>query len=792
MKQEPKFGLFPVLPIRNTVIFPGTALPLRVGRPGSVTGLEKAIQGDGWILSITQKNDKGSKDPSSSDLFRVGTLCHIEKVRGNANDGFQVLVRGIGRFRVSEFTDKDGRIEADASLWPDQSDMDEGTKNALLDSLKSLAKEILDLLPTNTEQLSQVVDGIEDLAFLSHLCAANLEIPLEKKQEILETVDVKVRVLQLLGLMQTQKGNLEVQSEIRSKLSNRMDKMQREAILREQMKAIQEELGEGEDSPTGDNYEKKIADAGMPEEVNKTALHEFRRLKAIGSGSPEAHVIRNYLDLLCAMPWNKAASSDIDLNAAREQLEKDHYGLQDIKKRILQHLAVMKLKPGGKGSILLLVGPPGVGKTSIGQSVAKALGRKFVRVSLGGVRDDSEIRGHRRTYVGAMPGRIVQGIKRGGEKNPVIMMDEIDKLSRSFQGDPASALLEVLDPEQNTNFLDHYLDVPFDLSQAVFIATANTLDTIPGPLLDRMEVIDISGYTTAEKFHIAKRHLLPKVLEEHGMDDSKLTISDEALLRIISHYTREAGARDLQRRLAAICRGCSEKIVKATELPVQVGISDLEDLLGLEKYTHEVAERLAPSGVVTGLAWTPQGGEILFIETTAMQGSGKLIITGQLGEVMKESAQIALSLVRSKLSSFFPGFDFEKKDIHVHVPAGAIPKDGPSAGVTMFTSIASLFSGRSVDPKLAMTGEISLRGTVMPVGGIKEKVIAAHRAGIERLILSSRNKKDLRDVPDEVKTQLKIEFVEDVTQVLKIALDIDANWGVPTLGAPPPSPTAAA
>ncbi len=792
MKQEPTYGLFPVLPIRNTVIFPGTALPLRVGRPGSVAAMEKAIQGEGWILTVTQKNDKGSKDPTSKDLFHVGTLCHIEKVRGNANDGFQVLVRGVARFRISEFTDKEGRIEAEADLWPDQADMDEGTKKALLDSLKSLAKEILDLLPANTEQLSQVVDGIEDLAFLSHLCAANLEIPLDKKQEILETIGVKARVLQLLGLMQSQKENLQVQSEIRSKLSNRMDKMQRDAILREQMKAIQEELGEGEDSPTGDNYEKKIAEAGMPDEVKKAALHEFKRLKTIGSGSPEAHIIRNYLDLLVAMPWNKAASQDIDLDAARAQLEKDHYGLQDIKKRILQHLAVMKLKPGGKGSILLLVGPPGVGKTSIGQSVAKALGRKFVRVSLGGVRDDAEIRGHRRTYVGAMPGRIVQGIKRGGEKNPVLMMDEIDKLSRSFQGDPASALLEVLDPEQNTNFLDHYLDVPFDLSQCVFIATANTLETIPAPLLDRMEVIELSGYTTAEKLHIAKRHLLPKVLEEHGMDETKLTISDEALLRVISHYTREAGARDLQRRLAAICRGSSEKIVKATAFPIRVEVNELEEMLGPEKYTHEVAERLAPSGVVTGLAWTPQGGEILFIETTAMQGSGKLIITGQLGEVMKESAQIALSLVRSKLSSIFPGFDFEKKDIHVHVPAGAIPKDGPSAGVTMFTSVASLFSGRSVDPKLAMTGEISLRGTVMPVGGIKEKVIAAHRAGIEKLILCSRNKKDLRDVPDDVKSAMKIEFVDDVTQVLKIALDIDVNWNTPTLGTPPPSPTAAA
>ncbi|RZA01147.1 MAG: endopeptidase La, partial [Proteobacteria bacterium] len=588
-----------------------------------------------------------------------------------------------------------------------------------------------------------------------------------------ETVSVKARTLKLLDYLVHMKENLDVQSQIREKLTHKLGKNQRESLLREQMRTIREELGEGGEDDLASTYRKKIEDAGMPEEVAKIALDELKRLEAVGKSSPETHVIRNYLDLLVAMPWNKASASDIDLTEARRILDEDHYGLDKIKKRILQQLAVMKLRKEGKGTILLFVGPPGVGKTSLGMSIARALGRKFVRASLGGVRDDAEIRGHRRTYIGAMPGKIIQSLKRAGENNPVMMLDEIDKLSNSYQGDPAAALLEVLDPEQNNTFNDHYLDVPFDLSKVVFIATANNIDRIPGPLLDRMEVIELSGYTTAEKLHIARQHLLPKQRREHGVEAGQLTISDEALLRVISHHTREAGVRDLQRKVAEIIRANTEKVLALEEgASTRVEIGDLEEIFGPERFAHEMAERIVPPGVVTGLAWTPVGGDILYIEAELMPGTGKLTITGQLGDVMKESAQIALSLVRSRLSSLVPGFDFAKNDLHLHVPSGAIPKDGPSAGIAMLTAIASLFSGRRVRPKIAMTGEITLRGAVLPVGGVKEKIIAAHRAGIEKIILSKRNEKDLREVPEDVRANLNFEFVENASEVVKAALGL--------------------
>jgi ATP-dependent Lon protease len=797
--EYPTNRFIPVLPIRNTVVFPGTGLPLRVGRQKSIAAIQRAAAlgekdnkaGD-WIVVITQKNETEGREPNPSDLYTAGTLCKIEKVRGNAEDGFQVLVRGVARYRVEEFVEKEGRIEALGDVWNDYEDTDPKTLEALTDSLKTTAGDILKLLPADTSQLEEMLEAIKDLTLLTHLCSGNIELPVAKKQELLETVSLKARALALLNLMQSQKDALEIQNEIREKLSHKMGKVQREAILREQLKTINEELGE-EGSSGKEDYRKKIDDAKMPDDVKKVALDELKRLETIGNQSPEAHVIRNYLDLLVAMPWAKSGSNDIDLDKAREVLNQDHYGLDKIKRRILQHLAVMKLKKEGRGSIMLLVGPPGVGKTSLGQSIAKALGRKFVRGSLGGVRDDSEIRGHRRTYIGAMPGRIVQSLKRAGENNPVFLLDEVDKLSRSYNGDPASALLEVLDPEQNSTFLDHYLDVPFDLSKVFFIATANTLETIPGPLLDRMEVIDLNGYTSAEKLHIAKNHLVPKQKKEHGIAEEALAISDDALLRVITHYTREAGVRELQRSIATLCRASTEKVIdreKAGESkPVEVRLEQLDDLLGPERYIHEVAERLVPPGVVTGLAWTPQGGEILFIEAGQMPGTGRLTLTGQLGDVMKESAQIALSLVRSNLAQIVDkSFEFDKKDIHIHVPAGGIPKDGPSAGITMLTTIASLFSGRSVSPKLAMTGEITLRGSVMPVGGIKEKVKAAHRAGIEKIIMSKRNEKDLRDVPEEVKSALKFEFVETAADVFRIALGLEVTTStlpVQQTGAPP-------
>lgn len=774
-----------VLPIKNTVIYPGAAIPLRVGRTQSIAAVQKAYETGRTILAVSEKVDTEGRDVNSGDLYSVGTLSKIEKLRGDSKEGYQILLRGVSRYRINSFEDGEDHIWADGDVWKEIIDDDQSTHKALLESLKQLAKEILELLPSDTRQLAELVEGIEDLSFLAYLCASNLEIEKSKKQEILETPAVRNRVLLLLDIMQKLKNALEVQGEIREKLSAKMGKFQREAILREQLKTIREELGEGESQNLGgpggvgnkDEYRRKIDEAQMPEAIKKVALEELNRLEAVGSTSPETHVIRNYLDLLCVLPWSKSSADstfeNLDLATARETLDRDHYGLEPIKKRVLQHLAVMKLKKSGRGQILLFVGPPGVGKTSLGQSIAKALGRKFVRGSLGGVRDDAEIRGHRRTYIGAMPGRIIQGIKRAGENNPVFMLDEIDKLGRGFQGDPSAALLEVLDPEQNNTFLDHYLDVPFDLSKIFFIATANSLESIPGPLLDRMEVVELSGYTTAEKLHIAKNHLLPKQLEEHGLTSQQLVFSDESVLKIIHSYTREAGVRDLQRKIATLCRSFAEKVLQPeTQLPVRIDIDSLEEPLGAERFVHEVAERLNPPGVATGLAWTPQGGEILFIEANLMPGKGQLLLTGQLGDVMKESTQIALSLVRSRLAHLIPGFEFEKKDIHVHVPAGGIPKDGPSAGITMLTTIASLLTGRSVHSKLAMTGEVTLRGAVMPVGGIKEKVIAAHRAGIERIVLSKRNQKDLREVPEEVRSALKFEFVETATEVLQIALNL--------------------
>lgn len=772
--------LLPVLSVRESVILPGSALPLRVGRKQSIEAVEAAQKNGNMILAVSQKSGYDHDNVEIDDLRTIGTLAQIDRIRGNAKDGYQIFLRGVTRYRVNQFSMKDGYIAAAAEEWKDVMDADPSTFATMLDVMKNMSEKILQLLPNDTRLLSELVKEINDLSHLTYLTAANLDIDAKKKQEILETAGLKDRSLKVLESMQKMKDELEVQVEIRNKLGHKLGKHQRETILREQLRTIQEELGDIEKGEEKDDLRKKIVDAGMPEETLKVALDEFKRLESMGPNSPESHVIRNYLDLLVALPWKKNSSeseiADLDLEKAREILDAEHYGLDKIKKRVLQHLAVMKLKKTSRGQILLLVGPPGVGKTSLGQSIAKALGRKFVRGSLGGVRDDAEIRGHRRTYIGAMPGRIIQGIKRAGENNPVFMLDEIDKLGRGFQGDPAAALLEVLDPEQNATFLDHYLDVPFDLSNVFFIATANSLDTIPGPLLDRMEIIDLSGYTTAEKLHIAKNHLIPKQWTEHGLSNDQLMISDEALLKLINSYTREAGVRDLQRKIVTLCRAMAEKVLsKDSVLPIKIELADIEEVFGNERFMHEVANTMNPPGVATGLAWTPQGGEILFIEANLMPGKGSLILTGQLGEVMRESTQIALSLVRSRLAHVIPGFEFERKDIHVHVPAGAIPKDGPSAGITMLTTIASLLTGRSISPKLAMTGELTLRGAVMPVGGIKEKLIAAHRAGIEKVILSKRNQKDLKDVPEEVRNGLKIELVETAAEVLKIALDLDAS-----------------
>ncbi len=782
--------LLPVLPLRNAVAWSGLTVPFLVRRPGAVAALKQARAEGGLLLAVAQKNHL-EHEPDESEMHRVGTLLKIEKVSGSDSRGYQVMVRGLARYRVDEFVRTGDHWNARAEAWAEVPGADQETIDVLFKSVKDLAHEILDLLPGNTKPIEQALDEVQDPELLASLCAFRLELPMEKQQQLIEAASLKDRILGLLEQMRERREAISLQNDIRNRMSEKIGKQQRESILREQLKAIHEELGDGSEEDGGGDLSKKIQGAAMPDDIRKIAEKELKRLETIGSSSPESNVIRTYLDWLITMPWDKesgAGVADLDLDAAQAVLDEDHYGLDKIKKRIIQNLAVMKLKKAGQGSILLFVGPPGVGKTSLGQSIAKALGRKFVRASLGGMRDDAEIRGHRRTYIGALPGRIIQGIKRAGEKDPVFMLDEIDKLSQSFYGDPAGALLEVLDPEQNKAFNDHYLDVPFDLSKVLFVATANTLDTIPAPLLDRMEVIHLSGYTTSEKLGIAKRYLVPKQRKENGLGEANVEIDDETLVQVITKYTRESGVRELQRRIGALFRAAAEKVIRKTsEGPVKIDTSWLEDAFGLERFTSEVTDKaIAQPGVVTGLAWTPQGGEILLIEAKSMPGKGGLMLTGQLGDVMKESAQIAMSIVRSQLAELAPTFEFDRKDIHIHVPSGAIPKDGPSAGITLMTSIASLLTGRAPSHELAMTGEITLRGAVMPVGGIKEKVIAAHRAGIKQVVMSRRNQRDLREVPEEVKSQMQFHFVENAAQVLEIALGIKpepaALQSVPGLG----------
>jgi ATP-dependent Lon protease len=601
-----------------------------------------------------------------------------------------------------------------------------------------------------------------------------MRLSVYEQQELLEIRSLKEKSLKFLDILIDQKESIKFQMEMAAKFNEEMNKNHRANMLKEQLKAIQEELNDTDGVSGKKDYRELIDEANMPEEVKEVALEEVLKLERQGPHSSEENVIRNYLDLLTTLPWGKSEIKNIDIGAARKLLDDEHYGLEKVKDRIIQHLTVMKLKQNKQGSILLLVGPPGTGKTSLGKSIAEVLGREYVRISLGGVKDEAEIRGHRRTYLGALPGRIIQGMKRAGAKNPVFILDEVDKLMAAYNGDPASALLEVLDPEQNDSFSDHYLDVPYDLSDVFFIATANSLRDIPGPLRDRMEIIEIGSYTSHEKFHIAKDHLISIVLEEHGLDETQLQIDDEALKTIIEKYTREAGVRGIKRQLSAVARVVSEKIVVGkVEIPYIVKEDMLYDILGHELTQYDLAGKNNPPGVVTGLAWTPVGGDILFIEGAFMPGSGKLTLTGQLGDVMKESAKISQSLIRSRLAFNLKSVEFDKKDLHIHVPSGAIPKDGPSAGAALLTTIASLVIGHEVDPKLAMTGEISLRGAVLPVGGIKEKVIAAHRAGIERIIIPRENLKDLDDVPEDVKNEIEFIPADTVEDVIKETIGIE-------------------
>src|SRR5512145_493197 len=767
--------VLPILPLRNSVFFPGGVLPLAVGRQKTIALIKDAVRDEQVIGVVTQRRAE-EEDPGAADLYTVGTVARVVKLLKMGEENCSLVVQGLARFKVLELVQESPYLKARVDPVEDKTSTDDVEVEALAINLKKLAREVIELMPELPAAATELVESITHPGHLADLIAANVDVPIEEKQQVLETIDLKARMKLVLELLNRKREILKLSNKIDSAVKGEMSKTQREYYLRQQLKAIKEELGEiGEEEEELDELAERLKKAGLPPDVEKVAQKELSRLKAIPTASSEYTVARTYLDWIADLPWSKRTEDNLDIENARTVLDADHYALQKIKKRILEYLAVRKLKNDMRGPILCLVGPPGVGKTSLGQSVARATGRKFVRLSLGGVRDEAEIRGHRRTYVGALPGRFIQSMKKAGTKNPVMMLDEIDKLGADFRGDPSAALLEVLDPEQNYSFSDHYLDVAFDLSKVMFIATANQLDPVPGPLRDRMEIIELSGYTFEEKEQIAKIHLLPKQLREHGLTGDMIILEDPALLTMTTSYTREAGVRNLERRIADVCRAvavevASGKITAGSRRAVDE--ADLAGMLGPEKFYNETAERTEIPGVATGLAWTAAGGDILFIEATRMQGKGSLTLTGQLGDVMKESAQAALSYLRSKADTIGIASNFlEKTDIHVHFPAGAIPKDGPSAGVTILTALVSLLTGIRVRSDVAMTGEITLRGLVLPVGGIKEKVLAAHRAGMKRIILPARNEKDLTDVPEQARKELEFVFATHMDEVLKAALE---------------------
>ena len=777
-----------VLPLDEGVMFPGTAseFSLDDGLGEHVKGLVGA--GKGFLVGLTRRDlDDEEAVAPEDEFYEVGTLLKVEATQASSS-GLLARVRSFRKVRIRSLAIDGDEIVARVTYQTDVDDWD-GTES---EEVLAAAKAKIQSMGKHFRGSGPFIKALRAMASIEELMAAvmpMLPAAVEDKQRILELTSKREAGHAFVELLGQQKQALEVRAEMSRKMNERQSKAHREALLREQLKVIQEELAESQGKADGGkDYRERIDEAEMPDEVRQVALEQLDKLEALGPGNAESGVIRNYLDLLVALPWISEEPPDVDLVEARAILDRDHFGMDKPKARIVQHLAVMKLKNSRKGSILLLVGPPGTGKTSLGRSVAEAMGREYVRMSLGGIRDEAEIRGHRRTYVGALPGRIIQGIRRAGVKNPVFVLDEVDKLMMGFSGDPASALLEVLDPEQNDTFADHYLEVPYDLSEVVFVATANTTASIPPPLLDRMEVIDLSGYTANEKREIASRHLWRAVLDDHGIGEEQLILEEEALEAIIARYTREAGVRGLKKQLATIARAVSEKIVIGdVQLPYVVSEDGLRKLLGPPKVRHDSVPDNNVPGVVTGLAWTPVGGEILFIESSLMPGKGNLILTGQLGDVMKESARISMSLIRSRLA--LPAVDLAHNDVHVHVPSGAIPKDGPSAGIGLFTSLASMVQGQPVDAKLAMTGEITLRGSVLPVGGIKEKLLGAHRAGIERILLSRENEDDLEDVPEEVREALDIVLVETVEDVMREALGLDLP---PPSFHEPPEPVAGA
>jgi ATP-dependent Lon protease len=759
-----------VLPLRGTVLFPDLILPIMVGRKKSVKLIDEAMDSDRIIGVVTQKRSE-IEDPKEHDLYTVGVAALILRMIRELDGSQRVIVQGVSRIKIKEYIQREPYFKVRSDT------IEEGyvqgvEVEALMMNLKNLFQRAVELAPYLTAELGTMVSNIKSPSILSDLIASNLNISTTEKQGLLETFDVRERLAKVHLVLNKEVQVLELGNKIQSQVKEDMDRTQREYYLREQLKAIKKELGELDEHSTEiKELKEKIKKAKMPPEAMTVAEKELDRLAKIPPASAEYTVARTYLDWLAELPWSETTADNLDIDNGQKILDEDHYDLEKVKKRILEYLAVRKLKADMKGPILCFVGPPGVGKTSLGKSIARAMGRKFIRISLGGVRDEAEIRGHRRTYVGALPGRIIQGIKKAGSNNPIFMLDEVDKIGMDFRGDPSSALLEVLDPEQNFSFSDHYIDVPFDLSKVMFITTANVLDTIPPALRDRMETLELPGYSEDQKMMIAKEFLIRKQIQEHGLSSEFIEFQDEALQVIISSYTREAGVRNLEREIATICRGVAKDVAREIKEKVFVDPEILHKFLGPVKFFPEVAERTSEPGVATGLAWTPSGGDIIFVEATKMRGEKGLTLTGQLGDVMKESAQAALAYVRSKAKEL--GIDedfFAKNDIHIHVPAGAIPKDGPSAGITMFIALTSLLTDNPVRNDVAMTGEITLRGLVLPVGGIKEKVLAGMRAGIKTIILPKKNEKDLEEIPERIRKEMSFKFIQRMDEAIELAL----------------------
>ena len=778
--QKPNFDVklkelpenLPILPLFDTVLFPKMVLPLVVMQEESVQLIDEAMSNNRIIGLLVSKTSPGEGTAPMEDLYRIGTSALILKMAKTEDNKSQILVQGLSRFKIGTYLEDKPYLMGKVEHLLEKESNDTQSQ-ALMANIIHLFTKVVDISPVLPQEISSMAKSIQEPGILCNMVASSINASVEEKQAVLEIDNVKKRLKEVTRLINHQLEILELGNKIQSQVKGDMDKSQRQYYLRQQLKAIKEELGEQDDSNVEiEEYQAKILEKGLPDEAKKEAERELNRLSKMHPSSAEYTVASTYLDWMTSLPWQESTKDNLNIKTARKVLDEDHFGLEKAKNRIIEYLAVRKLKPDSKGPILCFSGPPGTGKTSLGSAIAKALGRKFIRLSLGGVRDEAEIRGHRRTYVGALPGRIIQGIRRAGSNNPVFMLDEIDKVGSDFRGDPSSALLEVLDPEQNFSFSDHYLDVPFDLSSVMFITTANILDTIPPALRDRMEVLQLLGYTLDEKIKIANRHLIPRQRREHGLKSDQISFTMGAVRQIVTGYTREAGLRNLEREIATICRGVAAKIVEGKLKTASIKVVNISKFLGPVRFTSEIKARISTPGIAMGLAWTPFGGELLFIEATAMKGQKGLTLTGQLGDVMKESATTALSFIRANAKSLGIEEDFfDKNDVHIHVPAGAIPKDGPSAGVTMLTALTSLLTNKIIHKNLAMTGEITLRGQVLPVGGIKEKVLAAHRAGIKTLIMPLSNQKDLVDIPKKIQKEIRFHFVDKMKEVLTLAME---------------------